>query len=435
MNYEQSILNHNRGKEYSQAELQAFVDGYLQGSINDELMTKFIKSIYDHDLSVPRLADFTNIMMRSGDLIDLSDVPGIKVDKHSTGGVGDKVTLILGPIIAALGGVFAKMSGRGLGFTGGTADKLESIPGFNLNLNIDQFKANLKKYGIVVVTQMANLVPADAKIYALRDVTGYVDSFSLVASSVMAKKLATGADAILLDVKCGDAAFMKNEQDATQLAKLMIQMGTHLKKDVRVEITTMDSPLGKAIGNKNEVLEAIAFLDGQKVSSDLEEVIFSSATTMLLQAKIVANEKQAHEAITNVITSKKALAKFKEWIAAQGGNLNKLFAPDFWSPRYQHVIKAKKKGYMDIKSAVTFGMVAMKLGAGRKRKDDIIDFEAGINLNVKQGDPVIANMPLMTLYSSKPISQALILELESAYQINTNQIKKQTILKKIANKG
>lgn len=260
MNFEEMIALKNSGKEYSKEDIKAFVIGYVKNKVSDKTMTQFIKSIYDHGMSTKATAELTEIMMNSGDIINLKKIKGIKVDKHSTGGVGDKVTLIVAPIVAAFGVPVAKMSGRGLGFTGGTLDKLESIPGYNISLSERQFKRNVKKHGIAVIGQTGDLVPADKKMYALRDETNLVASIPLIASSIMSKKLATGSDAILLDVKCGDAAFMKTQKDAEALAKAMIALGKHLGRDVRAEITSMDNPLGRAIGNKLEVLEAMKCL-------------------------------------------------------------------------------------------------------------------------------------------------------------------------------
>ena len=394
----------NNGTEYTYEQIKEFVLGYCDETVSDELMTKFIKSIYDHGMSIEATSWLTEIMMHSGDTMDLSRIPGIKVDKHSTGGVGDKVSLIVGPIVAALGAPVAKMSGRGLGFTGGTVDKLNSVPGYKTEITEDEFIDTVIKHGMSIVGQSKNLVPADKKIYALRDETGYVGSIPLGVSSIMSKKFATGADAVLLDVKCGDGAYMKTFEDAKEFAQIMVDLGKHMNKDVRAEITTMDQPLGRAIGNKNEVIESIEFLKGNS-PEDLKEVIYSSASTMLVQGKIFKDEKEALVAIDEVIKSGKALAKFDEWIAAQGGDVKAIHSSDYLNPKHTFEIKADKDGYMDITSAVTFGMVAMQIGAGREKKEDDIDFNAGIYIHKKAGEQVKNGELLISLYADTPISQ------------------------------
>lgn len=421
----------NNGNEYTYQELEEIVLGYTRGKISDEDMTEFLRSIFIHGLSSERTADLTEIMMNSGKVIDLSKIPGIKVDKHSTGGVGDKVTLIIAPLVAALGASVAKMSGRGLGFTGGTLDKLESIPGYNINPSYDEFIQNVKTHGVAVIGQTDDLVPADKKMYALRDETNLVESMPLIASSIMSKKLATGSDAILLDVKCGNAAFMKTEKEAVELAEAMIKLGKFLNKDIRVEITSMDKPLGRAIGNKLEVLEAIEFLKG-KYSDDLKEVVFSSASTMLVQAKIFQTEKEALSAVEEIIVSGKALKKFNEWIDSQGGDVEIIHTNKFWNPKYYFEIKATKSGFMYIKSAVNFGIAAMKLGAGREKKEDNIDFDAGIYIDTKSAEIVKKDQVLFTLFSNSEIPKEIIKSLKTSYEITDRPIISKVILNKIS---
>lgn len=421
----------NNGNEYTYQELEEIVLGYTHGKISDQDMTEFLRSIFIHGLSSERTADLTEIMMNSGKVIDLSKIPGIKVDKHSTGGVGDKVTLIIAPLVAALGASVAKMSGRGLGFTGGTLDKLESIPGYNINPSYDEFIQNVKTHGVAVIGQTDDLVPADKKMYALRDETNLVESMPLIASSIMSKKLATGSDAILLDVKCGNAAFMKTEKEAVELAEAMIKLGKFLNKDIRVEITSMDKPLGRAIGNKLEVLEAIEFLKG-KYSDDLKEVVFSSASTMLVQAKIFQTEKEALSAVEEIIVSGKALKKFNEWIDSQGGDVEIIHTNKFWNPKYYFEIKATKSGFMYIKSAVNFGIAAMKLGAGREKKEDNIDFDAGIYIDTKSAEIVEKDQVLFTLFSNSEIPKEIIKSLKTSYEITDRPIISKVILNKIS---
>lgn len=424
------IKNKYEGKQYTYDQLKMFVLGYVKNEITDEEMTDFIRSIYEKGMTTRETAELTEIMMNSGDIINLKKLKGIKVDKHSTGGVGDKVTLIVAPIVASLGAPVAKMSGRGLGFTGGTLDKLESIPGYNINLSERKFKKNVKKHGIAVIGQTKELVPADKKMYALRDETNLIDSIPLIASSIMSKKLATGSDAILLDVKCGDAAFMKTQKDAETLAKAMIALGKHLGRDVRAEITSMDNPLGRAIGNKLEVLEAIKALQGGW-TDDLKQVIYSSASTMLVQAGIFENEALAKEQIDYAIGSEKAFDKAREWIESQGGDFDAILREDFWTPKYKHEIIAKTNGFMNITSAVSFGILAMKLGAGREKKEDGIDYDAGIYLNKKTGEAVKKGDVLFTLYSNKKIKVDDVALIASSYKVQKTKKTHKVILNKL----
>ena len=427
----QKIENYYAGKDYSELDLKAFVLGYTSGQINDMLMTKFLKSIYDKPLSIQATTQLTKIMMNSGEVISLDHIPGIKVDKHSTGGIGDKVTLIVAPLVASLGGCVAKMSGRGLGFTGGTIDKLESIPGFLAFLTRDEFCNNLQKHKIAVIGQTKNLVPADKKIYALRDEKNLIDSMPLIASSIMSKKLATGADAILIDVKVGAGAFMKTQSKGEELAKWMIQIGKQMNRNIKVEITSMTTPLGYEIGNRNEVLEAIRFLENKPAATDLTKVVLSSASTMLMQAKIFTSEKDALRAIKKALINGTALAKFYEWIRAQGGDLKALLQKQFWNPHYRHTVISTQSGYFNILNALDFGKLAMLLGAGRKSKTAKIDFDAGISLHVKTGDRVVKGAKLFTLFSSHPISDKQRTYLSKSYAIQSSKKLKQTILNKI----
>lgn len=431
MDIKKVIAEKCNGREYSREELKFFIDGYTKEKISDEDMTAFIKSIYDNGLSVEATAWMTDIMMYSGDVINLKKIKGIKVDKHSTGGVGDKVTLIVAPIVAALGAPVAKMSGRGLGWTGGTLDKLESIPGYNIFLSEKQFIKNVKKHGIAVIGQTGDLVPADKRIYALRDVTGLVDSLPLIASSIMSKKLATGSDAILLDVKCGDAAFMKNQKDAEKLAKVMIDLGKVLNKDVRAEITDMNSPLGRAVGNSMEVLEAWECLKGNWTSTDIKEVCYSSSSTMLVQAGIFKNEKEAKKAVDEAIASGMAWEKAREWIESQGGDFDATLEESFWKPKHKLEIVAKTSGFMSVETAIDFGICAMKLGAGREKKEDGIDYAAGVYLNKKTGEKVAKGDVLITLYSDKAIEDKHVALIEKAYKVTKTQKEYKVILNKL----
>lgn len=400
----------------SQKEIEYFVNGYTNNKIPDYQMSSLLMAIVLNGMSLEETTHLTKAMINSGKTIDLSSVKGIKVDKHSTGGVGDKVSLVLGPIVASCGAIFAKMSGRGLGHTGGTIDKLESIPGFNCFYNEKDFKNLIKKSNMAIIGQTDDIVPADKKIYLLRDVSGTVNSMPLISSSIMSKKLATGADAILLDVKCGSGAFMKNEKDAEELAKWMISIGKKMKKDIRVEITNMEQPLGKMIGNKNEIIEAIESLKGNW-DNNFKELIYSSGATLLNQAKITNNEKDAYKMIDDSIKSGKALNKFFEFVKNQGGDIKSIQKSNWWKPKYKLDIKANKDGYLYLKNSVILGLTAVKLGAGRQTKKDIIDNEAGIELKKVTNDKVKKNEIIMTLYSSKKIDSLISKYVKNSYEI------------------
>lgn len=425
------IIEKKKNKqELSYEEISFFVQNYTNNQIPDYQASALLMAILLNGMNLKETAHLTQAMMESGKTIDLSSINGIKLDKHSTGGIGDKVSLILGPIIAASGGIFAKMSGRGLGHTGGTIDKLESIEGFNCFLTKDQFKELLIKSKIAIIGQTDDLVPADKKIYALRDVTGTVNSMPLISSSIMSKKLATGSDAILLDVKCGSGAFMKTKEDAIELAQWMVHIGQQLNKDVRAEITNMEQPLGRMIGNKNEIIEAMESLKGNG-EKKLMELIYSSGITMLMQAKLVENQSTGKELIDHVITSKKALNKFFEMVENQGGNTKIIQSENWWNPQYKIEIRAPKSGYLYLKNSVVLGTVALKLGAGRQTKEDLIDHEAGIELKKVTGEYVHQNDVIMVLYSSKKIDPLLTNDIHQAIEINDQLIETKIIIEQI----
>lgn len=414
-------------QELTEEEIRFLINSYVDGSTPDYQMSAFLMAVLFNSMTSREIALMTKYMMYSGEVMDLSAIPGIKVDKHSTGGVGDKTTLAVAPIVAACGAPVAKMSGRGLGHTGGTIDKLESIPGFNVEVSYQDFIKQVTEHKIAVIGQSSKLVPADKKLYALRDVTGTVQSIPLIASSIMSKKLATGSDAILLDVKCGNGAFMKDIESARNLARTMINIGKELNVDVRAEITNMNRPIGCEIGNKNEVLEAIRTLQG-KGPKDFNELVYSSCATILEQAKIVKNHNEAIQKIDEVIKNGKALDKFYEFVQAQGGDVQALKNPSFWNPKYKLEVQSDKSGYVEIFDSLTFGIVAMKLGAGRKTKEDSIDFEAGITINKKTNEKVEKGDVLFTLYSSSKIDLSIIQELKNGYRINQEQVENQVIL-------
>ncbi|MDU7418873.1 MAG: thymidine phosphorylase [Metamycoplasma hominis] len=412
-------------------EIDFFIKEYVAENVPDYQAAALLMAIRLNGLSDAETAQLTDAMMHSGEVLDWSYLNKVIVDKHSTGGVGDKVSIALCPILAALGLTVAKMSGRGLGHTGGTLDKLESIDRYNFSVTDQQFRDLVEKHGIAIVGQNQKLVPADKKIYALRDVTGTVQSIPLIASSIMSKKLATGSNCILLDVKCGNGAFMKDINEAKKLGKLMIEIGKKLNRKIAVEITNMQQPLGKTIGNKIEVLEAIDTLNGHG-PKDFTEIIYSSGSTLLVLAQKAKDEVEARKMIDEVINNKKAYNKFLEWISAQGGNI-KVFEKDskWFNPQYKQEIIASQSGYLKIKSAIDFGLVAMKLGAGRSKKEDSIDYEAGIYLNKSSNEYVNKGDVLFTLYSSKPINPELQKELLSAIEFSESKHDIQTVFAKL----
>lgn len=412
-------------------EIDFFIKEYVAENVPDYQAAALLMAIRLNGLSDAETAQLTDAMMHSGEVLDWSYLNKVIVDKHSTGGVGDKVSIALCPILAALGLTVAKMSGRGLGHTGGTLDKLESIDGYNFSVTDQQFRDLVEKHGIAIVGQNQKLVPADKKIYALRDVTGTVQSIPLIASSIMSKKLATGSNCILLDVKCGNGAFMKDINEAKKLGKLMIEIGKKLNRKIAVEITNMQQPLGKTIGNKIEVLEAIDTLNGHG-PKDFTEIIYSSGSTLLVLAQKAKDEVEARKMIDEVINNKKAYNKFSEWISAQGGNINVFEKDSKWfNPQYKQEIIASQSGYLKIKSAIDFGLVAMKLGAGRSKKEDSIDYEAGIYLNKSSNEYVNKGDVLFTLYSSKPINPELQKELLSAIEFSESKHDIQTVFAKL----
>lgn len=396
----EEIIEHKRDKKIlSREEIRFFIKGYVANEIKDYQASALLMAIYLNGMNKQEIADLTEEMRVSGDVWDLSDIPGLKVDKHSTGGVGDKVSLILGPMIASCGAKLAKMSGRGLGHTGGTLDKMESIPGMNIYETEQQFKNQIKDIGMAIIGQNEHLDPADKKIYALRDVTGTVGSIPLIASSIMSKKLASGADCILLDVKYGSGAFMKTVEDAKKLAQTMVDIGKSLKKDVRAEVTDMDQPLGCAVGNNLEIKEVIETLHGNG-PKDLTEICLSSGVLLLQMAKIYNNSEDARKALLENIKNGKAFEKFKEFVKAQGGDVSYIENPSKFKMAKNIVeVISKKSGFVKRINALAIGIGSMHLGGGREKMDDVIDMSAGIVLNKKIGDFVEENEVLCRLYT------------------------------------
>ncbi|KIU09952.1 pyrimidine-nucleoside phosphorylase [Bacillus subtilis] len=395
------IIKKQNGKELTTEEIQFFVNGYTDGSIPDYQASALAMAIFFQDMSDRERADLTMAMVNSGETIDLSAIEGIKVDKHSTGGVGDTTTLVLAPLVAALDVPVAKMSGRGLGHTGGTIDKLEAIDGFHVELTKDEFIKLVNRDKVAVIGQSGNLTPADKKLYALRDVTGTVNSIPLIASSIMSKKIAAGADAIVLDVKTGAGAFMKTEEDAAELAKAMVRIGNNVGRQTMAVISDMSQPLGFAIGNALEVKEAIDTLKGEG-PEDLHELVLTLGSQMVVLAKKADTLDEARAKLEEVMKNGKALEKFKDFLKNQGGDSSIVDDPSkLPQAAYQIDVPAKKAGVVSEIVADEIGVAAMLLGAGRATKEDEIDLAVGIMLRKKVGDKVEKGEPLVTLYANR----------------------------------
>lgn len=395
------IEKKRNGKELATEEINFFVKGYTEGTIPDYQASALAMAIYFQDMSDREIADLTMAMVHSGETLDLSAIHGIKVDKHSTGGVGDTTTLVLAPLVAALGVPVAKMSGRGLGHTGGTIDKLESIQGFHVEITTDQFIDLVNREKVAIIGQTADLAPADKKLYALRDVTATVDSIPLIASSIMSKKIAAGADAIVLDVTTGAGAFMKNEEDAIRLAETMVRIGNHVGRKTMAVISDMSQPLGYAIGNALEVKEAIDTLKGEG-PDDLTELVLALGSQMVVLAGKATTLEEARNMLKEAIASGAGLAKFKKFVANQGGDPSVIDHPEkLPQAKYAIDLPAKTSGYVSQMVADQIGVAAMMLGAGRATKEDKIDFAVGIVLRKKVGDRVEAGEPLATIYANR----------------------------------
>ncbi|OAK75658.1 thymidine phosphorylase [Lederbergia galactosidilytica] len=406
------------GKVLSDEEIRFLVEGYTAGSIPDYQMSAFLMTVYFQGMTAKETAALTMAMVESGDTIDLKDINGVKVDKHSTGGVGDTTTLILAPLVAALGIPVAKMSGRGLGHTGGTIDKLESIPGFHVEISEQKFVELVNQNKIAVVGQSGNLTPADKKIYSLRDVTATVNSIPLIASSIMSKKIAAGADAIVLDVKVGSGAFMKNIADAKALAETMVDIGNQVGRKTSAIISDMNQPLGFAIGNTLEMKEAIETLQG-KGPEDLQELCLVLASKMVLLAGGMETEAKARERLIEVIENGKALEAFKQFLKAQGGDPT--VVDDFdklAEAKYQIKVKTVEHGFVSEIIADEIGMAAMMLGAGRETKESKIDLSVGVVLHKKIGDHIEKGNIIATIHSNKEDVSEVVNRIQNAYRFS-----------------
>ncbi|MGH0925712.1 pyrimidine-nucleoside phosphorylase [Bacillus pacificus] len=395
------IAKKRDGKELTTEEIKFFINGYTDGSIPDYQVSALAMAIFFKDMTDRERADLTMAMVESGETIDLSAIKGIKVDKHSTGGVGDTTTLVLGPLVAALDVPVAKMSGRGLGHTGGTIDKLEAVEGFHVEITKEQFMDIVNRDKVAVIGQTGNLTPADKKIYALRDVTGTVNSIPLIASSIMSKKIAAGADAIVLDVKTGAGAFMKTEEDAKELAHAMVRIGNNVGRQTMAVISDMSQPLGFAIGNALEVKEAIDTLKGEG-PEDLTELVLVLGSQMVVLAKKANTLEEAREMLIEVMKNGKATEKFKEFLSNQGGDSSIVDNPEKM-PQAKYVIDvpAKTSGVISNIVADEIGIAAMLLGAGRATKEDEIDLAVGLMLRKKVGDAVKEGEPFVTIYANR----------------------------------
>lgn len=428
MNILEIIEKKRDNKKLNKEEIEYFIKGYTNGEISDYQAAALIMAIYINGMDEEEITNMTLAMAASGEMLDLSEL-GTVVDKHSSGGVGDKVTLILMPIMASLGVNVAKMSGRSLGFTGGTADKLEAIPGYNINLSIEEFKENVKKIGISLITQTGNLAPADKKIYALRDAISCTSSIPLIASSIMSKKIAAGANKIVLDVTCGNGAFMKNIHDAKELAMQMNKIGKLANKETICIITNMNEPLGYSVGNNLEIIEAVNSLKGQ-MPKDVEEVVLELGAYMLKLAGKGENIEENKNRIKDTIETRKAFHKFVELVENQGGDITYIENTEkFSKAKYKIEVLSKSEGYIKEINAEEIGKLASKLGAGRTKKEDKIDYTAGIVLNKKVGDRVKANEKLATIYTNKEQHEEAKEELEKIIKVSEEKVEKEeTIL-------
>lgn len=419
------------GEELSKEEISFWIKGLCSGDIPDYQTSALLMAIRLKGMNQEETVNLCQEMVHSGDILDLSEIEGIKADKHSTGGVGDKTSLVLGPLVASCGLKIAKMSGRGLGHTGGTLDKLESIGGLNIFLSEDEFKKQVAEIGIAIVGQTGELVPADKKLYALRDVTATVDSIPLISSSIMSKKLASGSDTILLDVKYGKGAFMHTVEDAKKLAKTMISIGKSLGKNTMAMITDMNAPLGRTIGNALEIKEAVLTLKGQGEES-FTEFIISAAKIMLMQGKITSDEAEADKMLRENIKNGKAFLKFKEMVRSQGGNVDQIDDLDLL-PKSKHIedMKSKEEGYISKINSEELGILSMKLGGGRKKKEDKINYAVGIIMDKKVGDYVKIGDSLGQIHYDDLLDKQLIDSFYQAYEFSKNKVEKIKVIEEI----
>ena len=430
MNIIDIIENKKNRKELSNEEIEYFVTNYTSGKIPDYQAAALIMAICINGMTQDEILSLTNSMAFSGEVLDLSDISDNIVDKHSTGGVGDKITLIVMPIIASLGIPVAKMSGRGLGITGGTADKLESIPGYNVNLSVEEFKQNIKDIGISLITQTLNLAPADKKIYSLRDTIGCTNSMPLIASSIMSKKIASGANSIVLDVTCGSGAFMKDRESAKRLAKMMNLIGKWAKRKTVCVLTNMDEPLGYSVGNTLEVIEAVNALKG-KMAKDVKDVVVKLCVQMMILSGNYSNSyNENKKKVLDVIESGKAFEKFKQLVKKQGGDIS--YIEDLGKFEKAPIITpvlSDEEGYVEKLDAGKVGKAGLELGIGRKQKDDVIDYRVGLVFDKKIGDKVEKDEVLAYVHSNNPEkAEECVEKIKQAYKIGNKKISKKNII-------
>lgn len=427
------IEKKKQGKVHTKEEINFLINSLMDGTAQDYQISAWLMAVYFQGLTEEETAYLTEAMIASGDVIDFGDLTDSIVDKHSTGGVGDKVTITLIPLLAAAGVSVAKLSGRGLGHTGGTIDKLESIPNFNTQLSISELIEKVKKINVAIGAQTQNLTPADGKLYALRDVTATVDSMPLIASSVVSKKIASGAKNIILDVKYGSGAFMKTPEDAVELSKLMVNIGKRLNKSITAVITSMEEPLGRAVGNSLEIIESIEFLKGNIKTGDVADLTYSFASIALLQLGMFATQAEAKAHLKELVESGKALDKFRELILSQDGDVNVVDDYDkFALPMYKVECESKKDGYVHHIDAYNIAYACKILGAGREKKTDSIDYSVGIYLNKKSGEPVKKGEVLYTIYSNDCDKTKLAQKYcDEAFNINENRPSQNNMIYKI----
>lgn len=432
MNFLDIIQKKKENKALSEEEIKFFSENYVKGEIPDYQVSAFLMAVYFNKLNLDETYYLTKAMIDSGDRVDLSEVPGSKVDKHSTGGVGDTVTLVLGPLLASVGLVFAKMSGRGLGHTGGTLDKLESIPGFNINIGGKEFVEILKKSNIAVIGQTENIVPADKLLYALRDATATVDNVSLIASSILSKKIALGTDALVLDVKVGSGAFMKDVPSAVELSELMVNLGKKFGRNTKAIITSMNEPLGDAIGNSLEVIEAINILKGKK-SGHLKEIALRIGSKLMIMEGLAKTEDEARKVLEGKISDGSAIEKFKEMVELQGGDPSYIDDTDkFKKSSIIKDITSEETGFVKAIEAIEIGIASRDLGAGRHKKGDVLDLSAGIYLHKKVGDFVEKGEKIATIYTEKENEVAGAIErIKAAYAFSDKREDYKLIIEEI----
>ncbi len=432
MNMYDLILKKKRGEVLTKEEIDHMITGYTDESIPDYQMSAMMMAICFQGMTDEETKDLTMAMAESGDMLDLSAIEGIKVDKHSTGGVGDKTSLVLGPMVATLGVPVAKMSGRGLGHTGGTIDKLESFTGFTTALSSEQFIKNVNTIHMAIAGQTADLAPADKKLYALRDVTGTVDQISLIASSIMSKKLASGADAIVLDVKTGDGAFMKTLEDSIALAEAMVSIGTLAGRDVTAVISDMDQPLGNAVGNALEVKEAIDTLQGNG-PKDLVELVLTLGSYMVVAAKKAKSLEEARERLHKTLCDGSAFETFQQFVTAQGGSKEEVLNPNLLpQAKYIAEVSSEVSGYVAKIQTEEIGRISLLLGGGRETKESEIDLSVGIVLHKKRSDKVATGDSLATIHANDKEKLVLAIErLRNAYTFTKEMVEKTPVIKQV----